>query len=83
MMAQIRDKLKKEDTYNKAKETDEVTTWKSKCSCFDADFFTDIVARLVSRLLNIGILRYKNLMGKYLRRKERSNKQLVFIKERI
>lgn len=38
--------LKKEDTYNKVKETENVTTWKSKYSCFDTAFFTDMVARL-------------------------------------
>lgn len=38
--------LKKDDTYNKVKESDKVTTWKSKYSCFDAAFFTDMVARL-------------------------------------
>lgn len=38
--------LKKEDTFNKVEETEKVTTWKSKYSCFDAAFFTDMVARL-------------------------------------
>ncbi len=38
--------LKKEDTYNKVEETEKVTMWKSKYSCFDAAFFTDIVTRL-------------------------------------
>lgn len=38
--------LKKEDTYNKVEETEKVTMWKSKYSCFDAAFFTDMVARL-------------------------------------